>query len=178
MKKNLIPFLIWFCFLSCAVSYLPSARFDEVLYNQQLEKWQNLNITDYSFDWCIHGNTPNEDIFGFVTRKGESFTVNISYDKDFFNNEKIKNEIPKEGDETYLTSIEDTFFLIKSTYNAQKKRFDKGELYAVNATANYNKEYNFPEYASIDIENGPIKEGTIGDRSFLSFSVTNFTILE
>ena len=178
MKKNQIPFLIWFCFLSCAVSYLPSARFDEDLYNQQLEKWQSLNITNYSFNWCIHGNTPNEDIFGFVTRNGEVFTVKISYDKDFFNDEKVKNKVPQEGDEPYLTSIEDTFNLIQSTYHAQKERFDKGELYTVNATANYNKDYYFPEYAGIDIEEEPVKEGSIGRRNFLSFSITDFTVLE
>ena len=164
----------------------PYYYFKEEQFNENYQKWKDLNISDYSFVWEIYGATPNVTIYGSVTRRGEEFSVEITYDEEHYRDERMKKRIPKEGDATFMTSIDDAFNLIKSTYATRKELFDKGELFSVTASANYDKQYFFPEYASVDSEEEwdyeEISDGVYvapdGKRPELSFGITKFEVLE
>ena len=114
------------------------------------------------------------------------FSVEITYDEEHYRDERMKKRIPKEGDATYMTSIDDAFNLIKSTYATQKELFDKGELFSVTASVNYDKQCFFPEYASVDTEEewdyveeaDGVYVAPDGKRPELSFGITKFEILK
>lgn len=191
MRKNLLIILIIsLTILSCTtgnpeVTHKPYCIFEEEQFNKNFKDWQDLNISDYSFTWCLHWVTPNENIYGSVTRHGEEYSVEISYKEEYYQNENSKKRIPKEGDAAYITSIDDAFNLIKSTYEEQKKLFDKGELFSVTASVNYDKQHFFPESANVDSkekwdyeeEKDGVYVEPVGKRSMLSFSITEFKIL-
>ncbi len=192
MRKCLfIILIITLAFISCTTEqpkYTPKPyySFDEEKFNKNFKDWQDLKVNNYSFTWCINGTTPNENIYGTVIRQGEECSVEISYKEEFFQSEHNKKKIPKEGDATFMTSIDDAFNLIKSTYATQKELFDKGELFSVTASVNYDKQCFFPEYASVDTEEewdyveeaDGVYVAPDGKHSMLSFSITKFEVLE
>ena len=176
--KKLLLLLAFFCLVSCSVEVQPSVSFDEALFNQQLENWQKQNITHYSFTWYISGDTPNEDVFGYVTRKGKEYSVELKYNEEYFGEEKGKAKLPKEGDKEYMTSIDDAFNLIKSTYSEQKELFDKGDLFSVSVYSDYDNQFFFPKNTEIFYREDKFVKDAIGDEHpLIAFEIREFQIL-
>lgn len=166
-------------FTSCVetTSNKSEYTFDSDDYSENLAKWKNSEIKNYSLQLTIYGNVPSEDLIETLERRGEEYTLIIKYSDEDSSEEY---NYPVECDDYYITSIEDVFALIKKSSDNYKVKFDNQTIVFFSAIQKYDSDFGYPTYYNeIVYEQWSEEETVDGDNNRgLNFSIDNFKKLE
>ena len=187
MKFNAFAFLGCFLmtsiFSSCNFKGEPvqTWSYDEVLFNQMGEKWNNRNLLNYSFEYSISDVIPNA-VTGIVTVSDGVGFVELNINGLTFGDEGYEEELTRYAERNIkinFNSINEIYSYIKSVVNNRKQEYESKKLIHYDLNIVYDNENFVPSFIeeTLSYKDDFADEFVVGDwDGSLYLKIKNFSL--
>lgn len=129
-------------FCSCITEYPKGIVFNEEEFNTQKEKWEKLNLKNYSFEYNFRDGCCPSLYTGYVKVENGKGTVEFKLSEDVNSTDE---SIPEEVCKYYLTCIEDFLDNIYKVYETAVENYNNGDIVYSKITVYYDEINGFPK---------------------------------
>ncbi len=177
MKRSKLYFGIFFIYILTSCSLFeenPSVTFDKATFDQNYAVWSEKSFNNYSFTYDLgFDNTKGYNTIGDVTVVDGVGSVNFDKTEDM--NTEFISEAEYSRMLNYITSMEDVFDLILSSYESFKERVELGTSHY--SSGDYQITYDETYKSPISAKNNyTLKDDIVGD-SGLDIRISDLVII-
>lgn len=155
--------------------------YDEVLFNQMGEKWNNRNLLNYSFEYSVSDIIPNA-VTGIVTVSDGVGSVELTINGLTFGDEGYEEELTRYAERNIkikFNSINEIYSYIKSVVNNRNQEYESKKLIHYDLNIVYDNENFVPSFIeeTLSYKDDFADEFVVGDwDGSLYLKIKNFSL--